>query len=50
LKSFFLLFNVPKLLKQVVLQKLNGLLIVLFTSIELFGYLCAFIFEPYAED
>jgi len=41
---------VAKLLKEQVLQKLNLPVIVLSISIGLFGYLCAFIFEPYAED
>jgi hypothetical protein len=43
-------FNVPKLLKQAYLQKLNLLLTVKPSSIGLFGYLCAFIFGTYAEN
>ncbi len=37
-------FNVPKLLKEKDLHKLNLVLIVKTISIGLFGYLCAFIF------
>ena len=43
-------FNVAKLLKEQDLQKLNRSLTVKPISIGLIGYLCAFIFEPYAED
>jgi len=43
-------FNVHKLLKEEYLQKLNCTLTVKAILIGLIGYLCAFIFEPYAED
>ncbi|HAH26206.1 MAG TPA: hypothetical protein DCL77_20990 [Prolixibacteraceae bacterium] len=43
-------FNVPKLLKHLHLRKLNLPLPVKSISIGILGYLCAFIFEPYAED
>ena len=49
-ESSVLYFNVPKLLKDQHLQKLNSSLTVKPISIGLLGYLCAFIFEPYAED